>query len=199
MIRWHGVSAHDGTQSLSTLPSLGPPFPLGGPFFAPAFTLERMSADHLPQSSSSSRFTAGCFGFLLLRATAPSLLRWYNVIPACGDIDSCALVPCQSKTPISHWTAGCFCDGCLGGGAGSMSSGSPSFSIISAISASQARAIAAQLFARTKLGEDGAENFRHLAKRRRHCGRGVGPSFGFPRARKTVVFTRLSDCYSFHM
>src|SRR6516165_4248395 len=59
-------------------------------------------------------------------------------------------------------------------------SGSPSFSIISAISASQARAIAAQLFARTKLGEDGAENFRHLAKRRRHCGRGVGPSFGFP-------------------
>src|SRR5262249_38337164 len=28
---------------------------------------------------------------------------------------------------------------------------------------------------------------------------GVGPSFGFPRARKTVVFTRLSDCYSFHM
>src|SRR6516164_7331484 len=122
---------------------------------------------------------------------------WF--IPACGDIDSCAHVPCQSKTPISHWTAGCFCDGCLGGGAGSMSSGSPSFSIISAISASQARAIAAQLFARTKLGEDGAENFRHLAKRRRHCGRGVGPSFGFPRARKTVVFTRLSDCYSFHM
>ena len=95
---------------------------------------------------------------------------WF--IPACGDIDSCAHVPCQSKTPISHWTAGCFCDGCLGGGAGSMSSGSPSFSIISAISASQARAIAAQLFARTKLGEDGAENFRHLAKRRRHCGRG---------------------------
>src|SRR5215831_5941486 len=102
-----------------------------------------------------------------------------------NDIDSCAHAPCQSKTRISHWTAGCFCDGCLGGGAGSMSSGSPSFSIISAISASQARAIAAQLFARTKLGEDGAENFRHLAKRRRHCGRGVGPSFGFPRARKT--------------
>lgn len=42
--------------------------------------------------------------------------------------------------------------------------------IISAISASQARAIAAQLFARTKLGEDGAENFRHLAKRRRQRG-----------------------------
>ena len=58
-------------------------------------------------------------------------------------------------------------------------SGSPSFSIISAISASQARAIAAQLFARTKLGEDGAENFRHLAKRRRHCGRGLGPPLDF--------------------
>src|SRR5215831_1067064 len=26
--------AHDGTQSLSTLPSLGPPFPLGGLFLA---------------------------------------------------------------------------------------------------------------------------------------------------------------------
>ena len=60
-----------------------------------------------------------------------------------------------------------------------MSSGSPSFSIISDISASQARAIAAQLFARTKLGEDGAENFRHLAKRRRHCGRGLGPPLDF--------------------
>jgi hypothetical protein len=29
----------------------------GRPIFAPSFTLERMSADHLPQSSSSSRFT----------------------------------------------------------------------------------------------------------------------------------------------
>src|SRR5262245_42892126 len=29
-----------------------------------------------------------------------------RLIPACGDIDSCAHVPCQSKTPISHWT-GC--------------------------------------------------------------------------------------------
>src|SRR5262249_42375213 len=44
-------------------------------------------------------------------------------IPACGDIDSCAHALCQSKTPIFHWTAGCFCDGCLGGGAGSMSQG----------------------------------------------------------------------------
>jgi len=33
--------------------------------------------------------------------------------------------PCSvsSKPPISHWTAGRFCDGCLGGGAGSMSQG----------------------------------------------------------------------------
>src|SRR5262245_924244 len=46
-----------------------------------------------------------------------------HIIPACGDIDSCAHAPCQSKTPISHWTAGRFCDGCLGGGAGSMSQG----------------------------------------------------------------------------
>jgi hypothetical protein len=29
----------------------------------------------------------------------------------------------SSKPPISHWTAGRFCDGCLGGGAGSMSLG----------------------------------------------------------------------------
>src|SRR5215813_14817964 len=36
-----------------------------------------------------------------------------GLIPACGDIDSCAHAPCQSKTPISHWTAGRFCDGCL--------------------------------------------------------------------------------------
>src|SRR5207244_7765474 len=46
-----------------------------------------------------------------------------GLIPACGDIDSYAHAPCQSKTPISHWTAGRFCDGCLGGGAGSMSQG----------------------------------------------------------------------------
>jgi hypothetical protein len=46
-----------------------------------------------------------------------------GVIPACGDIDSCAHAPCQSKTPISHWTAGRFCDGCFGGGAGGMSQG----------------------------------------------------------------------------
>ena len=36
----------------------------------------------------------------------------------------------RSKTPISHWTAGRFCNGCLGGGAGQHESGSPSFSII---------------------------------------------------------------------
>src|SRR5262245_28856832 len=44
-------------------------------------------------------------------------------IPACGDIDSCAHAPCRGKTPISPWTAGRFCNGCLGGGAGSMSQG----------------------------------------------------------------------------
>jgi hypothetical protein len=52
-----------------------------------------------------------------------------RIIPACGDIDSCAHAPCQSKTPISHWTAGGFCDGCLGGWRGQHESGSPSFSI----------------------------------------------------------------------
>ena len=36
----------------------------------------------------------------------------------------------RSKTPISHWAAGRFCNGCLGGGAGQHESGSPSFSII---------------------------------------------------------------------
>jgi hypothetical protein len=35
----------------------------GRPIFAPAFTRERMSAGHLPQSSSASRFMAGAFGF----------------------------------------------------------------------------------------------------------------------------------------
>src|SRR5215468_12460734 len=51
-----------------------------------------------------------------------SALR-YALIPACGDIDSCAHAPCRGKTPISPWTAGRFCNGCLGGGAGSMSQG----------------------------------------------------------------------------
>jgi hypothetical protein len=40
--------------------------PLGGLFFALAFTRERMSAGHLPQSSSASRFTAGAFEFFIL-------------------------------------------------------------------------------------------------------------------------------------
>jgi len=39
---------------------------LGGLFFAPAFTRERIGASHLPQSSSSSRFTAGAFEFFIL-------------------------------------------------------------------------------------------------------------------------------------
>src|SRR5262245_51008699 len=52
----------------------------------------------------------------------PELQRG-EVIPACGDIDSCAHAPCRGKTPISPWTAGRFCNGCLGGGAGSMSQG----------------------------------------------------------------------------
>ena len=63
-------SAHDSTSLYLHFRALGRPFLWAAYFFAPSFTLERMSADHLPQSSSSSRFTAGCFGFLLLRATA---------------------------------------------------------------------------------------------------------------------------------
>src|SRR5262249_8191366 len=62
------------------------------------------------------------------RQGEPLRLHVNDVIPACGDIDSCAHAPCQSKTPISHWTAGRFCDGCLGGGRGRHESGSPSFS-----------------------------------------------------------------------
>src|SRR5262249_46809382 len=68
--------AQDDSLSLSprsmTAPSLyltsdpWPPFPLGGLFFAPAFTRERMSAGHLPQSSSASRFPAGADGFFIL-------------------------------------------------------------------------------------------------------------------------------------
>jgi hypothetical protein len=33
------------------------------------------------------------------------------LIPACGDIDSCAHVPCQSKIATSHWTVRRFCNG----------------------------------------------------------------------------------------
>jgi hypothetical protein len=40
-----------------------PPFPLGG-LLSPQ--RERMSAGHLPQSSSASRFTAGAAGFFIL-------------------------------------------------------------------------------------------------------------------------------------
>src|SRR5262249_60001431 len=65
---------------------------------------------------------------LMSRRGEPLRLHANDVIPACGDIDSCAHAPCQSKTPISHWTAGRFCDGCLGGGRGRHESGSPSFS-----------------------------------------------------------------------
>jgi hypothetical protein len=38
----------------------------GRPIFAPAFKRKRMSAGHLPQSSSASRFTAGAAGFFIL-------------------------------------------------------------------------------------------------------------------------------------
>jgi hypothetical protein len=65
MIRCHRVPAHDGT-SLCLTSEPWPPFPSGGLFFAPAFTRERMSVGHLPQSSSSSRFTAGAAAFLIL-------------------------------------------------------------------------------------------------------------------------------------
>src|SRR5262249_31221219 len=60
----------DSTSLYLHFRALGRPFVWAAYFFAPSFTLERMSADHLPQSSSAVRFTAGCFGFLLLRATA---------------------------------------------------------------------------------------------------------------------------------
>jgi len=46
--------AHDGTSLYLTSEFLGRPFLLGGLFFAPAFTRKRMSAGHLPQSSSAS-------------------------------------------------------------------------------------------------------------------------------------------------
>jgi hypothetical protein len=46
-----------------------------------------------------------------------------GLIPACGDIDFMRACSVSSEPPISHWTAGRFCDGCLGGGAGSMSQG----------------------------------------------------------------------------
>src|SRR6266478_683887 len=38
----------------------------GRPIFAPAFKRERMSAGHLPQSSSASRFTADASEFFIL-------------------------------------------------------------------------------------------------------------------------------------
>src|SRR6516165_7764579 len=84
----------------------------------------------LAYQGAADAASQACEGLPLRTLAFLPLLRWndliespfqlYNVIPACGDIDSCAHVPCQSKTPISHWTAGCFCDGCLGGGAGSI-------------------------------------------------------------------------------
>ena len=141
-----------------------------------------MSADHLPQSSSSSRFTAGCFGFLLLRATA---LPFFGGIMSYQPVETLTharmfRVRARLPYPIGPPDVSAMAVSVVARAA----SGSPSFSIISAISASQARAIAAQLFARTKLGEDGAENFRHLAKRRRHCGRGLGPPLDFREHKK---------------
>jgi hypothetical protein len=45
--------------------ALGRPF-LWAAYFRPAFTRERMSAGHLPQSSSASRFMAGASAFFIL-------------------------------------------------------------------------------------------------------------------------------------
>ena len=47
----------------------------GRPIFAPAFTPDRMSADHFPQSSSASRFTAGASAFLILSQSGERLDR----------------------------------------------------------------------------------------------------------------------------
>src|SRR5262245_27666065 len=54
--------AHDGISLHLNFRVLAA-FSLGRPIFPPSFTLERISADHLPQSSSASRFTVGAAGF----------------------------------------------------------------------------------------------------------------------------------------
>ena len=64
--------AHDSTSLFPNFRALGRPFPLGGLFFAPAFTRERMNAGHLLQSSRSSRFTAGAAGVFELEAVRRS-------------------------------------------------------------------------------------------------------------------------------
>jgi Pectate lyase superfamily protein len=48
-------------------------------------------------------------------------LHGRGVIPACGDVDSSAPWSAPSAAPISHWTSVCFCNGCPGKNAGSMS------------------------------------------------------------------------------
>src|SRR5262249_47120719 len=65
-----------------------PPFPLGGLFFAPAFTRERMSAGHLPQSSSASRFTAGASEFFILSQSGERLEP--RELPAVTGLDRLA-------------------------------------------------------------------------------------------------------------
>jgi hypothetical protein len=58
---------------------------------------------------------------LLDGSVAPPCRR--RLMPPCGDIDSCAHAPCQSRTALSHWTAGRFCNDCPGGAPGSSASG----------------------------------------------------------------------------
>src|SRR5262249_61812971 len=109
-----------------------------------------MSTDHLPQSSSSSRFTARCLDSCSYEH-GPSLLRWYNVIYHL----------CYLGVAGARYRCAALCPHQVGG--------------------------------------RWRGTFSTFSKASTPLRWGVGPSFGFPRARKTVVFTRLSDCYSFHM
>src|SRR5215831_19845490 len=103
-----------GRQELSQTASFWHPTPrfrlVGGCAFRPITCMSTAA-----QSREHRSVSAG-------DVKEPDLI-WRRLIPACGDIDSCAHALCQSKPPISHWTAGRFCDGYLGGGAGSMSQG----------------------------------------------------------------------------
>ena len=51
----------------------------------------------------------------ILKSSTRTRAASSRVRPACEDIDSCAYAPCRSKTSISHWIVGRFCNCCLGG------------------------------------------------------------------------------------
>jgi hypothetical protein len=56
--------------------------------------------------SANKVFTIPAFLIhLWLPLFAAGVVLAQGLIPACGDIDSCAHALCQSKRPISHWTA----------------------------------------------------------------------------------------------